>query len=290
MKKMKLFKIVDTTKIDIINNYWFRIKQRPTSSPTCIISGAADWKIKIENLETGMCIETFDEHTSTVYCILLIETRQELASGSRDFNIKIWNLTNNKCKKTLRGHTQGVYCLTFICDESSNLLVSGSADQTIKFWNIDRGECVKTFFNVHQRLISCLLFIPEIKCLVSGSYDRSIKVWSLFDVSKENEAHHIECVKHIRGHLGYVSFVLFNSCTYELISCSGDKTIRFWSLLDDRKDIEGARVLKSHMDDVVSLILIGPSNKTLVSGSFDKTIKIWDLPKSKLNLFYMTSK
>ena len=125
------------------------------------------------------------------------------------------------------------------------------------------------------------LAVLQNRYLVSCSADRSIKIWRI------NENMSIECVKHLNGHMRYISSILFNTHENELISCSGDKTIRIWRLVDGCDVVECVKTLKSHKDDIVSILLISNSSTTLISGSYDATIKVWCLKRGLESLIFI---
>ena len=57
-----------------------------------------------------------------------------------------------------------------------------------------------------------------------------------------------------------------------IISCSLDKTIRVWNILEKRQEA----VLQENLNGVNSLTVTS-DNKYAVTGSLDKTIRIWNL-------------
>ena len=78
------------------------------------------------------------------------------------------------------------------------------------------------------------------------------------------------CIKTLQGHSNWV-LQLEQLESGELVSCSADKTIKLWNL------IEGTciRTLVGHTDFVRS-IKVNSQNNILMSCSDDGTIKTWD--------------
>ena len=73
-----------------------------------------------------------------------------------------------------------------------------------------------------------------------------------------------------------VRCVLYTSDGRNLISCSDDKTIRYW----DSSSGKCLRELIGH-NNWIWEIALSPDGKTLVSGGEDNTVRVWDLETGK---------
>ena len=74
------------------------------------------------------------------------------------------------------------------------------------------------------------------------------------------------------GHNNTIQFATYSSCGKKIISGSGDKTIKEWSV----ETGECLRTFKGHYNSVSS-VCYSPCGKKIVSGSGDKTIKEWSI-------------
>lgn len=73
----------------------------------------------------------------------------------------------------------------------------------------------------------------------------------------------------LQGHTGWVKAILCDEAASQIISGSGDKTIRIW----DMNSMTPKMTLEGHRGGVTALQC---DAKSIVSGSVDKTLKHWD--------------
>ncbi|MBO7224392.1 MAG: hypothetical protein J6V35_00595, partial [Bacteroidales bacterium] len=59
---------------------------------TKIISGSADYTIKIWNANTGQCLKTLEGHSNDVWSVAYSPDGTKIISGSADYTIKIWGI------------------------------------------------------------------------------------------------------------------------------------------------------------------------------------------------------
>eukprot|EP01102_Stenamoeba_stenopodia_P004245 TRINITY_DN1455_c0_g1_i2.p1 TRINITY_DN1455_c0_g1~~TRINITY_DN1455_c0_g1_i2.p1 ORF type:complete len:410 (-),score=101.89 TRINITY_DN1455_c0_g1_i2:115-1344(-) len=94
-----------------------------------------------------------------------------------------------------------------------------------------------------------------------------------------SDGQQLSCVQTFRGHQRVVNcLVEIDSQTFA--SCSGDKTIKLWSLVDGSvvKD-----VVRAHNHHITTLLHIKDDrNDLLVSGGKDAVVKVWRLPDMQL--------
>jgi len=69
--------------------------------------GCENGKIKMFYLPSGDLIDTLDEHTDLIRC-LIEYAPGKLISGSRDKTIKIWDIETSSCERTLLGHNHTI--------------------------------------------------------------------------------------------------------------------------------------------------------------------------------------
>ncbi len=74
------------------------------------------------------------------------------------------------------------------------------------------------------------------------------------------------------GHSKSVYSVIFSPDGKYLASCSGDNTVKLYSV-ESQKEVT---TLRGHSSSVLS-VAFSPDGKYLASGSYDKTVKLWNV-------------
>jgi WD40 repeat protein len=57
-------------------------------------------------------------------------------------------------------------------------LAFNSVENTIKLWSILSQKEIATLRG-HTKLVKCIAFSPDSKCLASASYDNTVKIWNV---------------------------------------------------------------------------------------------------------------
>lgn len=236
-----------------------------------LVSGSADYTIKIWELQTSRLIATLRGHSEPVYAVAMSPDNQHIVSGSSDNTIKIWELSTGELISTLTGHSDSVYSVAISPDGQT--IASGSWDNTIKLWNLPDSISAKSgqpicTFTGHSDWVYSLAFSPDGQMLASGSWDRTVKLWN---IAKG------KLIRSLLGHSDRIFSVAFSPHKQMLASASWDKTIKLWDLSTGKV----IHTLIGHRDRVFS-IAFHPQEKILVSGSWDNTIKLWNIDTGKL--------
>jgi WD40 repeat protein len=140
-----------------------------------LASCSDDGRIKVWNMETGLCDITFDD-VCFVECIVALADEKgdfRLVSGNFGATIKVWNVVTKNCDITFKGHSRSISCINVLSD---GRVVSGSHDTTIKVWNTRIGNCDMTFSG-HSRTVSCIAVLPYDR-IISGSFDCTLNIWN----------------------------------------------------------------------------------------------------------------
>ena len=74
----------------------------------------------------------------------------------------------------------------------------------------------------------------------------------------------------MNGHEEFISSIQFSPYGKQLISSSGDWTIKIWQI-ENQKLLD---TLRGHTDAITSMVITN-DGKTIISGSADKRIGIW---------------
>lgn len=186
-----------------------------------------------------------------------------LVSASKDKTARLWDTRTNECKAVFSGHTGAIGAIALSrSGPLPKFVLSGSQDLTIKRWGAD-GNAVYTR-KAHDKDINALDVSKDDKYFATGSQDRLAKVFS---------AENGECIGVLRGHRRGVWSVRFSPGN-QLVSGSGDKTVRLWSL----HDFTCQRTFEGHLNSVLK-VLAAP--EYVASAGGDGLVKIWDKQSSE---------
>lgn len=98
-------------------------------------SGSMDNTVKLWDIATGDCLQTFTGHTSLVG--LLGMSPNNIVSAAADHSLRVWDANTQELKHILSSHAAAITC--FQHDETK--VVSGS-DGTLKLWDIRTGRFI----------------------------------------------------------------------------------------------------------------------------------------------------
>ena len=260
-----------------------------------IISGSYDCSIRIWDMDSGQCVNTFVGHTSAITALAITSDGKRCVSGSFDNTIRIWDIDSGQCLshsggittlaitsdgkkcvsgfgniciwdiesgqciKTLNGDIE---CITsFAITPDGNKCVSGFGD--ICIWDIESGQCIKTL-NGHIGSITSLAITPDgERCVSGGEWDNHICIW---------EMESGQCLKTLNSNNGKITSLAITPDGKRCVSGFGDNTICIWEM----ESGQCLKTLNGHKGKITALA-ITPDGNRCVSGSRDCSIRIWDM-------------
>jgi WD40 repeat protein len=233
-----------------------------TSDSKKLISASFDRSIKIWDVDSGICLQSWQVSTP-LYRLDLSDNGKILAIAGECGSIFLWDIETGKISKILTGHLLGVMYVAF--QPHGNLLASASFDSTIKLWDLSTGECIKTLVE-HTQIVSSVNFNPLGTQLISSSFDSLIKIW---DVKTGN------CLQTMQEHSKIVVAAFFTPSGEQIISASQDLTLRIWekAQIDNWQCI---KVLQGHQNNIWSIAL-DSTGKISISGDLSGVLKFWDV-------------
>ncbi|ETO05532.1 hypothetical protein RFI_31865 [Reticulomyxa filosa] len=273
-----------------------------------ICSGSDDKTVCVWDVDTGKYIQSFDGHSSYVYCVKFSKyhyynNRSNIAcSSSSDNTIRFWDIKKNKQFKIFNGHTKGVYCIEFSPFNDCKYLCSGSGDKTIRLWDVEESESVHVF-NGHTDSVWCLDISPLRSnnknesnhigiiggngyTICSGSNDKTIRVWDIETIKQLNV---------FRGHRNTVNSVKYGPNEFgindanTILSGSLDHSVRLWDIRSGRQiQVFNEHELRVNVVEYLPLVAnkeVGYSPNVICAGSGDNTIRFWDIRSNKNELY-----
>ena len=91
--------------------------------------------IKVWDIETGKCINTFEREKRNVSVVVISPDNRYILCGNMDGEIKVWDIDDCYHVKTFKCHKCRITSLDITAD--GRYMVSGSADKTVKLWELN---------------------------------------------------------------------------------------------------------------------------------------------------------
>ncbi|KAL9129915.1 MAG: hypothetical protein Q9217_001763 [Psora testacea] len=264
----------------------------------------------------GADIASLKGHSDIIICLTVDHSGQWLATGAKDNTARLWRIdqsTNTyEHYTTFTGHAESIGAISLPqpapsttlgadpnpLDVPPPFLLTGSQDRTIKRWTIPKttSSAPKAHYTrkAHDKDINALALSPNSDLFASASQDRSVKIWS----TEEGETQGL-----LRGHKRGVWSVVFapkdtspitgadgssvSSSRGLILTGSGDKTLKIWSL----SDYTCIRTLEGHTNSVLKVLWLPPTSQSnidnpsrhnqqqfsqIASAGSDGLVKIWD--------------
>ena len=253
-------------------------------------------------------------HSDIIITIGIEWSGHWLATGAKDNTAKLWRLDpandSYTCHATFTGHAEciGAVALpnalpqagskeyTSPLDHPPKFLVTGSQDKTIKRWDVSASanKTPRAAYTrkAHDKDINAIAtsYSTSSPLFASASQDRTVKIW---DVESG------EAIGVLRGHKRGVWSVAFSpsnmpalttnesggasSTKGMVVTGSGDKTVRIWSL----SDYSCIRTFEGHANSVLKVVWLPPPTKgkgsgrrregvQVASAAGDGLVKVWD--------------
>ena len=208
-----------------------------------LLSASRDHTVKLWDMETGFCDNTFTDHGDWVRTLAIRQNDGAVwASSGNDQVICVYETASMTKTAELRGHEHVVESLAFLSEEafpkSMQQMYGGGKNKS----NIESAR----------------------NYLASGGRDRTVRLWSLIDAS---------CIAVFRAHENWVKSVLIHPSGSYVISAGDDRTIRVFDIKANRC----LRTLDNAHGHFVTAIHMHHTLPIMVSGGVDQVLKTWVL-------------
>merc|ERR1712226_787287 len=192
-----------------------------------VLSASRDKTIKLWDMNTGFCTQTYLGHSDWVRVAKPNADGSLIASCSNDQTVRIWNVVTKECKFELRDHSHVVECITWAPEKSNQsmkpgasgpFLASGARDKTIILWDVSVGVALHILHG-HDNWVRGLKFHPGGTKLISVGDDKTLRVWDL-----PNK----RLTKSFDAHSHFVTSIDFHHERPFVITGSVDTLIKVW--------------------------------------------------------------
>lgn len=224
------------------------------------------------------------QHKDTVLCLAVSRDGRFIASGSKDQKVIIWDAKTGNSVLQLVGHAADVTCLTFF-NKTSQYLVTGSKDLTWKLWDlsiiddVSHSDVVPVIdssvvtIKAHNKDINAVAVAPTDGLLATAGQDKVIKLYKL---GGDGNIAAVQEMGSLVGHRRGVWDATFSAVDKVLLSSSGDKTIKLWSL----QDFSCLKSFEGHTATVLRVAFVTAGLQVLSAGA-DGLLKLWNISNSE---------
>ncbi|MCA9168753.1 MAG: WD40 repeat domain-containing protein [Planctomycetales bacterium] len=201
------------------------------------------------------------QHTDNVYSLVFSADSRLLLSAAGDDRAIVWDVEQRGVRATLQ-HDAPVYSALFINGDREIVTATGSGE--VNWWSVDSGQRIATE-HLHQHAVYSLAYQPGAEWIASGGGDTdggdtTIRIW---------HARERKVLRELTGHTRPVYGLAFHPTQHELLSASGDRSLRVWSCDDGT-----FRTWVGHTSDVYRCDY-SPDGNRIASGSQDGSLRCW---------------
>jgi WD40 repeat protein len=236
-----------------------------------LAAGGEHGTLVLFDVQSGKLLQRLEGHAAdndvNIYSIAFTPSGQQLISSGADKKIIIWQRQQSNTTATdqtavfkkQRELVAPAQVLAISISPDGKLLASGGYDNNITLWELGSGKKSRTFAQPGATNPYGLCFSPNSHYLAS-SFGYIATIWEL-ETGKQ--------LYNLAGHTDYVNNLKFSPDSSKLVTSSGDKTLRLWSVTTG----EQQRVFNGHQNTVWTVSWF---DDYLVSGSYDRSIRLWD--------------
>ncbi|KAL3276990.1 hypothetical protein HHI36_012350 [Cryptolaemus montrouzieri] len=153
-----------------------------------LASGGEDGKVKLWNVNTGLCFITFNEHSSAVTSVAFSGNKKFVVSASVDGTVRAYDVIRYRNFRTFTSPRPVQFACVAV-DVSGEFVAAGAQDVfEIYLWSVKTGKLLEVLCG-HEGPIGSLDFnpLPTSSTLVSVSWDKTLRIWDAIEKGSAHE-------------------------------------------------------------------------------------------------------
>lgn len=235
-----------------------------------LISGSFG-EVIIWDVAAGSVKQKLTGFADRVVALAVSKDGKFLATGggapTEDGEIKVFELETGKLVVDIKnGHSDTVFGVCFSPDGTK--LATCGADKFVKTFELPDGKFIKSFEG-HTHHVMDVGWKGDGKLLASGGADNVIKVW---DFEKGEQVRTIN-----NAHSKQVTRVMFVGATPQLLTVSGDQTLKMWN-------VDSGASMRNYgsSKDYLYAVSASPDGTLVATGGEEGIVRLYNGPDGKL--------
>ena len=252
-----------------------------------VITAADDGKVKVWDSQSGFCIVTFTEHSSSVTGCEFARRGNVLFTSSLDGSVRAWDLVRYRNFRTFTAPLRLSFSSVAV-DPSGEVVCAASLDSfEIHIWSVQTGQLLDRLAG-HEGPVSSLAFLPSGGSVISGSWDNTVRLWTVFSRTQTSEPLQL---------LSDILCIAARPDSKQIAVSTLDGQLTFWSVseaiqesgVDGRRDISGGRKLTDRRtaaniagNKAFSTVAYSVDGTCAIAGGNSKYICLYDVQSGVL--------
>ncbi|KAG8950331.1 guanine nucleotide-binding protein subunit beta 1 [Tulasnella sp. 424] len=184
-----------------------------------IVTSSGDMTCMLWDIEAGVRITEFSDHTGDVMSLSLGPNQNVFVSGACDATAKLWDIRSGKATQTFVGHESDINAVQFF--PNGDAFATGSDDASCRLFDIRADRELNAYMNDSILCgITSVAFSISGRLLFGGYDDWTCNVW---DTLKG------ERVGVLTGHENRISCLGVSSDGMALCTGSWDSSLKIWA-------------------------------------------------------------
>jgi WD repeat-containing protein 61 len=195
------------------------------STANNIITAGGDGRICIWSQHELTLVTSIQASAKSARVIAIHPNGKEFAVGFSDHFIRVYATDTNEKLYEQKAHTNSVFALSYSPDGS--LLYSGGRDVMLKSWDLHNVFENNLNIPAHTLHINAIAFSPNGHLYATVSMDKTLKIWD----TQTDTLLKVVDKQRTDGHVTSVNKLLWLNDA-ELLTCSDDRVVMMWQLVD----------------------------------------------------------
>ena len=180
-------------------------------------TGGKDRYLHLWNIGNNNPRASFGPFQSVIQAITFNIEEDKILSGNRSGAVLLFDLNESRCASNWTAHHSGVKGMCFY-PQNPKMVVTCGADGAIKILSTQQRTPVQSY-NAHDGSANYIACSADGRLIATAGDDMTVR---LFDITAQRQLVKFE------GHCDKVTCVQFHPEEKIIISCSADRSIKFW--------------------------------------------------------------